>query len=924
MEKVLTLKTSWRLYLVLFISYFLSGHLLSLISFQSQVVPIWLPAGIALVGCYLWWWRFFPAVLLASFIFNCSVTPNFELAQIFSNIGLQNLFIALGATLQAGVGAALLHFWLKNPFKQTKTINSIYFIVFIGILVNLISANIGVYSLSVFNPAYGIDGYYLNMVFWWLGDSLGVLLAAPFLLCILNLDDIAVSQHKARVIIIWLVSALFLIIIMLTKLFVGNSNINAQALIKNETKVIENGLYRQINSSINQLKQLAIFVQNTPEVTHSEFHQVVQRIHQNTNVIKAMSWNPLINQSQVTQHEAELANIYQQEIKISRPPLVKTDPIIYVRLISPEEENSKAIGLNVYGIPSRKATLNAAMVNYQPQATQIIQLVQSEQKEPAFLLFYPVFEQYLVKESETIKRLKGFVTAVVLANKIIANTINEQQNKLFFYQVAEQGQSDFFTSNINNNEQFNSVKGDDYTQTFDVAGQVWQITLFTNKHYLVQQQNKDFLILFLLLVIIVTTIITSLLLMNNRQFALEDLVTKRTKSLEKAVADANYANSAKSQFLANMSHEIRTPMNSVIGFAQLAKASDNLAEIKSYLRNIDISSDLLLHIINNILDLAKIESEKLYLVSEPFDLHIVLSRIYSLFEVDATNRKLTWTLHDNIPKDLYFKGDQTRIEQILMNLSGNAMKFTKHGGVSITADCLEQTADNAQLKITIQDSGIGISQQNIDKLFSPFTQADDSTSRDFGGTGLGLTISKELSKLMAGDITIVSEEGKGTTVTFTCCLTLSAVAPQQTDDTSAMLSPADLNDNQALTISSLKVLVAEDNRINQKLIKTILSRLGINAVIVENGQLAVERVQEEAFDVILMDCQMPVLDGYEATKQILAMPQFSNLPIIALTADVDTRSKEKALATGFVKHLAKPINIKELTESLTAVLTKTL
>ncbi len=230
-----------------------------------------------------------------------------------------------------------------------------------------------------------------------------------------------------------------------------------------------------------------------------------------------------------------------------------------------------------------------------------------------------------------------------------------------------------------------------------------------------------------------------------------------------------------------------------------------------------------------------------------------------------------------------------------MNLSGNAMKFTKHGGVSITADCLEQTADNAQLKITIQDSGIGISQQNIDKLFSPFTQADDSTSRDFGGTGLGLTISKELSKLMAGDITIVSEEGKGTTVTFTCCLALSAVAPQQTDDTSAMLSPADLNDNQALTISSLKVLVAEDNRINQKLIKTILSRLGINAVIVENGQLAVERVQEEVFDVILMDCQMPVLDGYEATKQILAMPQFSNLPIIALTADVDTRSKEKSI-----------------------------
>ena len=218
-EEIHPLNKSWPLYLTLFASYIVFGHLLSSFSFHGQIVPIWLPAGIALLGCYLWWWRFAPAVFLAAFTFNFSVIPNFDISLIYSVTGIQNGIVAAGATLQAMVGSALLRYWLGNPISQSQNKKTLYFILIVGILVNLISSTIGVSALTLFNPQYSAEDFQLNLIYWWLSDSLGVLLSLPFMFSLLKFRQLKTEQRNARLIIIYAMSALLIIIILLTNFF---------------------------------------------------------------------------------------------------------------------------------------------------------------------------------------------------------------------------------------------------------------------------------------------------------------------------------------------------------------------------------------------------------------------------------------------------------------------------------------------------------------------------------------------------------------------------------------------------------------------------------------------------------------------------------------------------------------------------------
>ena len=905
----------WALYLMLALGYFFSGQLLSGISTQSQVVAIWAPAGFALVGCYLWWWRFFPAVFIASAMFNFSAHGGVEFADLLSNLGAEVCIIAFGATLQAAVGSALLRYWLGDPLGLTTDKQTVSFVFIVGIVVNLISANIGVFALSCFNSSYSVDNHWINVFYWWLGDSLGVLLIAPFLLSLIDLQTRTEQGGRTPLTVLATTSVLFVSVTLTTLFFSQNSFENATALAKREIKVVENNLHRQLNSSLLHIQTLASFIQNTPQINREQFDTYVAKLIRHQPGIKAMSWNPLIQSKDTDTFEQQLSDIYHKPMYIKGIPLLDDDPLVVVKFISPELGNQAAIGFNVYSNPKRKSVLSNQKLHHQPMATPIIQLVQSEKSEPGYLLFAPVYglKPHLTPEPASYEQnndvhkmqLLGYATGVFLVQQMIERAFNPVRSDMFFFELYEAGQKNVFSANTGQSEL--SLDNDPtlVSLSFDLVGQIWQMNLTINNEFLSHYQSRLGVMLFILQLVLVSFIMLLILFMNNRQRVLDTKVSDRTKDLELAKQQSDDASVAKSRFLANMSHEIRTPLNAVIGFSQLAKQAESDIQIKSYINKIEQSSNTLLGIVNDILDISKIESEKLTLEHINFDFHALLKRIEVMFEANADKKQLKWQVIDDLPKDLWYLGDPVRIEQVLMNLCGNAFKFTHDGEIIVHVTLVANKNGVAALNLIVKDSGIGIGHEAQASLFDAFTQADTSTSRRFGGTGLGLAISRELSQLMGGKISLKSELNQGAEFSWQLSLEATKQAPTVTQPIIAVES-----------LAGLRVLVAEDNMINQMVIEELLKTIGITPVLVNNGAEAIKAVQAQAFDLVLMDCQMPVLDGYEATQQIRQLNDFQQLPIIALTADAMPQNKQRAFEVGFSAHLTKPIDVNKLTECL--------
>lgn len=931
MVRIVNRSSSFVWYVGLFLAYILVGHLLTNVSFQSQVVPIWLPAGIALVGCYIFGWRFLPAVFLASFVFNYSVQYEGDESVLFGSLlfdqGLGFAVIAFGASLQALVGSTLLRCWLGDPLRQPSSIKILYFIFVVGILVNLISASIGTYSLSVFNPDYSEEHFWNNILYWWLGDSLGVLLATPFILSLVSVSMLDIQQQRSRFLVLASTSILFIAITVLTAFFIDFSTDSFNTSTAKEAKNIENSLYRELNHSISQLQTLASYIKNTKKLEREEFNYFVNNLIYEQPTIAAMSWNRVISQQEKDKHQLMLKDIYDEDIAIRGESILKDDPIVYVQFIAPEIKNKKAIGFNVFSKADRKKSLIDAKLDFQSKATPIISLVQSEKYKPAYLLFFPVFKEN--------REIEGYATGVFLAEDMVVNAFGASGLEHFDYEIYEANSRESFSSNTQEDRLFSDK--DAKHLMFNLAGQTWNLFLVANKEYLSQQKSQSYLILYFLEFVIITFIILLILMMHSRQIQLNTIVDEKTNSLKYAVREANHANSAKTRFLANMSHEIRTPMNAVIGFSTLARQSDNMEEIKEYLDKINISSNLLLNIVNDILDISKIEADKLSLFNEPFDMNISFDRINSVFQSQVEAKGLSWALINNIPSSLFFNGDQTRFEQVLVNLCSNAFKFTQSGGIELRVDVEILSPQKNQVTVRVKDTGIGITKESQEKIFNVFTQADESTSRKFGGTGLGLALSKELSQLMQGDISINSNEGRGAEFVFQSiietakdytpsknCRNDSTISAEAIDH--GFESESESESESALVIQkntrevkNLRVLVAEDNEINQLVIEAILEKLGISPVLVTNGEEAVAQIQQQDFDVVLMDCQMPILDGYKATQQIRQLAGYEEMPIFALTADVTAEGKKKAKASGFTGHLSKPILVEKLLEKLESI-----
>ena len=395
-------------------------------------------------------------------------------------------------------------------------------------------------------------------------------------------------------------------------------------------------------------------------------------------------------------------------------------------------------------------------------------------------------------------------------------------------------------------------------------------------------------------------------------------ITERKRQEEAVEA----ANRTKSQFLANMSHEIRTPLNGIIGFTELIFATELNSEQIEFVELIQISSHSLLQVINDILDFSKIEAGKIEIIETEFDLRDIVEKTVETFTFQTHQKGLKLVCYVDPEIQINLVGDSGRLRQILVNLIGNAIKFTERGEVFVQAEKVKKTDDNIEIKFSVRDTGIGIAPEKMDRLFKSFSQVDGSFARRYGGTGLGLAISKQLAEILGGSIGVESKEGAGSSFYFTAVFKVKDVEGKPyahiQEEVLKDLSNTFLDQMK----NEIKILLVEDNFINQKLALALLQDEGWKVEAVSSGNKALEAIDSDIFGLILMDVQMPEMDGLETTTIIRRKEKNddAHIPIIAMTAHVMKGDKERCIEAGMDDYISKPIVAKELLTTIEKVL----
>ena len=397
---------------------------------------------------------------------------------------------------------------------------------------------------------------------------------------------------------------------------------------------------------------------------------------------------------------------------------------------------------------------------------------------------------------------------------------------------------------------------------------------------------------------------------RRKTMELSKNLAETLKESERLRIEAENANNAKSEFLANMSHEIRTPMNAVIGMAHLLLQQELPPKQRGYAEKIQIAGKSLMSVINSVLDFSKIESGKMTVESAPFDLSNVIERLRSVFQPSFNDKNVFFDIQcsPDVPRNLV--GDSLRLEQIISNLVSNALKFTESGNVTVTIFPQSKTDTDVVLQFQVKDTGIGMTEAESKKIFKAFSQADSSSTRKYGGIGMGLAIAKLLVELMGGEISLGSLPGKGSTFIFTARFGLWTGTETTVAGQSYKPNVQDL--------SGKRVLLVEDNPINQDVASELLLGVGIIVIKAENGNIAVNVLSRpnHGFDLVLMDVQMPVMDGHEATRRIRMQEHNKDLPIIAMTAHAMSSERDRCAAAGMNDHLGKPIDVDTLYRTL--------
>jgi signal transduction histidine kinase/ActR/RegA family two-component response regulator len=875
-----------------------------LVQFGSQfLIPfgyasvIWPATGIAFGVYLLKGWPILVGVFI-SLLFSLKQDP-----LILSLPTEATVVLAFMSTIQLFISRQLVLQFSQVPIRTSVPSEIIKFLILTGPVAMLFG---GV-------TIYLVLSYYLQLpqqtllyigVAKWAGDFLSVVLLAPVFL-FLHPNIFVKRARKAAAAII---TSLFCFSIICFVYFVSSNDFNRnkkQQFVNGTTPFVE-----QINATQSTiklyLKALEAYFQSSEEVTKEEFGAFTSII-QNTSVkVRAIGWIPLVRNQERTQFESNMQRLYAEPVRIKQKTLTGFQeapqqpyylPIYYTY---PLDGNLSVIGLDVSTHPAAGETIKRAIATQDFAVTNIFTLVQQQDKTDGVVVYYPIFKK---GRPSNLASLIGFVEVVLELGPLLDPLYTADREGIFTYQISF-GDENVFSHSDYEQEHFitHNVK---YT-LFDKQG---VIRFSSSDNFAVNLINwVDFTIVFVgcILGVICVMFVFFIVSFNT---SLEKKVKASTHELTEKNNALILANDAKNLFLANVSHEYRTPLNAIIGFTELASKETKDKVALDYLARISDASVILLSTVNDVLDFSKMQAGQLELDCKAFKPAEVTASVIGMLSHLAAEKSIDLNFKHDEKYEEWVEGDELRFKQIVINLLNNALKFTPQGSISLNCECFEQDDGYKVLTITVIDTGIGIKAEDQQRLFNAFAQAQSSTTRNYGGTGLGLAIVKQLCLLMQGQISVKSEVGIGSE--FKAVLKLKAhheiVQSRLPKERENSLATVQIN-----RFADMKVLVVEDNKINQIVVKKHLLHLGIECDFANDGQQALEYLKVQQPDLILMDLQMPVMDGFTATEHIKNDENLKHISIVILSASVGKEEKQQAMLLGVEDFIHKPYKQSDL------------
>lgn len=860
----------FRQTLFLAATYYLTGKLGLLLAVPPGYATLmWPPSGLSIAALLIFGTNRWPGILLGAFLIN------------FRDISPLGISIALGvaaiSTFALWLGAHLVKKTISFPKAFYSDKNIILFLSITGPFTALVTSclSIGILFLA---KKIQYEDLLQNWLYWFIGDATGGVIFAPLALMLA-----APSRHYWR-------NALPKVLLPLLA-FMGLVTIGARYYQSTETAKYLNEfqskaqlafgiLERDLSTQSHRISILNRFFTNSTNVTEEEFHQFSDTLLLNRPEIHAYIWLESQTRPQLQSipkyfksrtHEAVNFNDLFSLVKTLDFQTPATESIDHIHA-------SSLLRLNFMGLDEPGYILSTYTT------------------EPAGVILG------IIRIQQILENLKTFISAPKY--RTLIEQLNENASSTVILDSHPNGRPDF-----SENHEFS------WSSELKVGDKKWRVSFFQNELTI---KKISFLSFFINLIPLTLTFLTCalLLILFSRVITIEEQVKEKTKSLEALNRNLTLASKTKSDFLANMSHEIRTPLNVLIGMPDLLDESNLTHDQKRYLEISRKAGNSLLHIINDILDLSKIESGQIILEKSSFSLKNLLHDTVEIFSVKCQEKKIGLQVELSPELSEFYLGDSTRIRQILSNLISNSVKFTSQGRILIRALPNKEQARPGTLLIEVTDTGIGIPPDKINNLFRPFTQADASITRKYGGTGLGLSICKRLTEMMNGTIRVESDVTKGTTFSFTLDLPATQKPTEEVVNQKKASQPGETSNIKS---KRLKILIVDDTDDNRMLIKAFLKNLPHELFEATNGEKALEFIKQIHPDLILMDMQMPVMDGYTATKAIREFEKSNNLvptQIWALTAYALKNEVTKSLEVGCNLHLVKPIRRNDLISAI--------